>query len=272
MDTVDFGSSDTPVGDSSPHNGEVEEYSLASPFLNGMPEEHRQLLSPYVKKWDGEVTKKFQNYASQLKPYQALGSVEDLQKYSNFVNNFRNDPEGLFRLMWQGMEQQYGDKFQEELSRILEIQEQQQMSDDYYQENGQGEYQPDPNEQFQQGVMKELNDLREWRANFEKSQEEAVQQQQLDTVLEQMHNAFGDFNDDFIVLELSRHGDVQKAMQAWNNLIGKYSSQQQAPAQRQAPKIMGGQGGVPSGQVDTSKLRASDRRQAVQNMLSQLEG
>jgi hypothetical protein len=85
-----------------------------------------------------------------------------------------------------------------------------------------------------------------------------------------MHNAFGDFNDDFIVMELSKHGDVQQAMQAWNSLIGKYSSQQ-APA-RQAPKIMGGQGGVPSGQVDTDKLRGADRKQAVANMLAQLEG
>lgn len=268
MDEVQFPSTANPVGDT---NGEVvsEEYSLASPFLNGMPEEHRTLLSPYVKKWDGEVTKRFQNYASQLKPYQALGPVEELQRYANFANNFRQDPEGLFRLMWKGLHEQYGDAFETELLRILALEEDE-MSDEgieYGQEQF-GSY--DPNEQFQQNVIQELQELREWKQNFEQQQQDAIQQEQLDGVLEQMHNAFGDFNDDFIVLELSKHGDVQQAMKAWNDLIGKYSSQQ-APA-RQAPKIMGGQGGVPTGQVDTSKLRDADRRAAVANMLAQLEG
>jgi hypothetical protein len=220
-----------------------------------------------VKQWDGQVTKKFQDYSSKLKPYQALGAPEELQKYYNFAQNFRQDPEGLFRLMWQGLEEQYGENFQTELARILEIQQEQAMSDE--QEYEEEEAAPEV-DQFQENVMKELNELREWRSNFERQQQEQIGQQQLDDVIDQMHTAYGDFNDDFIVMELSKHGNVQQAMQAWNTLIGKYSSQQ-APA-RQAPKIMGGQGGVPSGQVDTDKLRGSDRKQAVANMLAQLEG
>lgn len=271
MDPVSFGNGAESSAEAQPVGAETaEEYSLASPFLNGMPEEHRTLLSPYVKKWDGEVTKRFQNYANKLKPYEALGPVDELQRYSNFANNFRNDPETLFRLMWNGLQEQYGDTFEQELLRILELQEEEAMSDEY--EYGEQE-QPvgqDPNEMFQQNVIQELNELRQWKENFEQSQQDAVQQDQLDDVLSQMHNAFGDFNDDFIVLELSRHGDVQQAMQAWNALIGKYSSQQ--TPQRQAPKILGGQGGVPSGQVDTDKLRGTDRKQAVANMLAQLEG
>jgi hypothetical protein len=269
MEPVEFGNGNgtTPVGESSSAEPE-ESYSLASPFLNGMPEEHRTLLSPYVKQWDGQVTKKFQDYSSKLKPYEALGPVDELQKYYNFAQNFRNDPEGLFRLMWKGLEEQYGDNFQTEIARILEIQQEQEMSDETEYEYEEESAPVD--DQFQQNVLKELNELREWRSNFEKAQEDQIGQQQLDGLIDQMHTAYGDFNDDFIVMELSKHGDVQQAMQAWNSLIGKYSSQQ-AP-QRQAPKIMGGQGGVPSGQVDTDKLRGADRKAAVANMLAQLEG
>ena len=274
MGDVSFGSNDdtTPVGTdvSTSENGDGDEFSLASPFLNGMPEEHRTLLAPYVKKWDGQVTKKFQDYSSKLKPYEALGPAEELQKYYNFAQNFRQDPENLFRMMFMGLQEQYGESFQTELLRILQLEaEEEAMSEQQYdyEENGAGEY--DPNDRFQQNVAQELQDLREWRQNFEQSQEDAQGQAQLDSVLDQMHNAFGDFNDDFIVMELSKHGDVQQAMQAWNSLIGKYSSQ--STPQRQAPKIMGGQGGVPSGQVDTSKLRDSDRKKAVENMLANLE-
>ena len=242
-----------------------------------MPEEHRTLLSPYVKQWDGQVTKKFQDYSNRLKPYEALGTVEDLQKYTNFANNFRNDPEGLFRLMWNGLQEQYGDTFQAELLRILELETEgtEEMSDQNtgygqdFQSTGYDQNGPDQNDVFQQNVMQELNSLREWKASVEQGQVDAQEQEQLDNLLGEMHNAFGEFDDDFIVLQLSRHGDVQQAMQAWNDLTGKYSSQQ-APV-RQAPKIMGGQGGVPSGQVDTSKLRGAERRQAIANALAQLE-
>jgi hypothetical protein len=265
MDPVEFGSDSTPVGESSAETSE-EEYSLANPFLNGMPEEHRTLLSPYVKKWDGQVTKKFQDYSTRLKPYEALGPVDELQKYYNFAQNFRQDPEGLFRLMYLGLQEQYGDQFNTELNRILQL-EQEAMSDEEVEYE---EPEAPVDDQFQQNVVKELQELRQWRDSFIQQQEEQVGQQQLDGVLNQMHTAYGDFNDDFIIMELSKHGDVNQAMQAWNALLGKYSSQQ-APA-RQAPKIMGGQGGVPSGQVDTDKLRGTDRRQAVANMLAQLEG
>lgn len=276
MDEVSFGNGDssTPVVETEQNseNGEGDEFSLANPFLNGMPEEHRTLLAPYVKKWDGQVTKKFQDYSSRLKPYEQLGKPEELQKYYNFAQNFRQDPEGLFKIMFMGLQEQYGDQFETELLRILELEAEEEaeaMSDQYYQEDESGNYTPDPSEVFQQNVSQELQELREWRQNFEQSQEDAQGQAQLDNVLDQMHNSFGDFNDDFIVMELSKHGDVQQAMQAWNSLIGKYSSQQ--TPQRQAPKIMGGQGGVPSGQVDTSKLRDSDRKKAVENMLANLE-
>ena len=266
MEAPEFSNGTPPVGESSSAES-TEEYSLANPFLNGMPEEHRTLLSPYVKQWDGQVTKKFQDYSSRLKPYEALGPVGELQKYRNFANNFRNDPEGLFRLMYRGLEEQYGETFQTELARILEL-EQEAMAEEYEEEAPEAPV--GPPDHFQENLIKELNELKEWRSNFEKQQEEQVGQQQLDGVLDQMHNAYGDFNDDFIIMELSKHGDVNQAMQAWNALIGKYSSPQ-APA-RQAPKIMGGQGGVPSGQVNTDSLRGSDRRQAVSNMLAQLEG
>jgi hypothetical protein len=294
------GTNSGPVGESSaPVQEETEEFSLANPFLNGMPDEHRRLLSPYVKQWDGQVTKKFQDYSSRLKPYESLGPAEELQRYKNFADNFRYDPESLFKLMWQALSEQYGDDWETELLRILELQEmseqgnmdqsqgyQNNQGNQGFDSNGQGYPQqpvgqpgypnqgqfgqPDPNQQFQQNMMKELDELRQWKNQFEQSQNDAQEQAQLDQVLQQMHNQFGAFDDGFVLLQLSQHGDVQKAMDAWNHLLGQYSSQQ-TPA-RQAPKIMGGQGGVPSGQVETEKLRGKDRRSAVENMLAQLEG
>ena len=268
---------DASVGDTNgeqPVGTQQEDLSLASPFLSKIPASDRAIVGRYVKDWDAGVTKKFQDYSSRIKPYEALGSIDELRQYSTFVNNFRSNPEAIFKLMWEGLQEQYGDSFQQELHRILQL-EAQEMSDEYYDQgdgsevdqNGQ---QPgfDPNEQFQQNVVRELEELRAWREEFVQSQEDAVGQAQLDTVLQQMHTQFGQFDDNFILLQLSQHGNVEQAIQAWNQLLGQYGSPQ---PQRQAPKIMGGQGGVPSGQVNTELLRGKDRREMVANMLANLE-
>ena len=232
MDEIQFNNGEG-NGEAAPVEAEAsEEYSLASPFLNGMPEEHRTLLTPYVKKWDGTVTKKFQDYSNRLKPYEQLGKPEELQKYVAFANNFRNDPESLFRVMWNGLQEQYGDKFEEELLRILQMQEEaeEEMSEDYEYEEGEEEGGEEGEESYVlDNVMEELRSLREWKEQFEASQEDAAGQEQLDGVLEEMHTQLGDFDDDFIIAQLAKHGDVQQAIEAWNSMIGKYSSQQAQP-------------------------------------------
>jgi hypothetical protein len=274
-----FETSDIPVGDTG--NGEVntgtqnghpvgEDLSLASPFLSKIPASDRQIVGRYVKDWDAGVTKRFQDYSSRIKPYEALGSVEELRNYATFVNNFRTNPEAMFKLMWEGLQEQYGDQFQQELHRILQLEEEMLEEEGYGSDEGKEQETPgfDPNEQFQQNVMQELEELRAWRSEFEQSQEDAVGQAQLDSVIQQMHTQYGQFDDNFILLQLSQHGNVEQAIQAWQQMLGQYSS---PTPQRSAPKIMGGQGGVPSGQVNTEQLRGKDRREMVANMLANLE-
>lgn len=259
---------DQPVG--SPNGAQGEDLSLASPFLSKIPAADRAVVGRYVKDWDAGVTKRFQDYANRVKPYEALGTVDELRNYTTFVNNFRNNPEQMFKLMWEGLQEQYGESFQQELLRILQIEEE--MSEDYEAEQEGTESEPvgiDPNEQFQQNIIKELEELRQWRKDLEQSQEDAVGQAQLDSVLQTMHNQYGQFDDNFILLQLSRHGNAEMAIKAWQEMLGQYSSP--APQQRPAPKIMGGQGGVPSGQVNTEQLRGKDRREMVANMLANLE-
>jgi hypothetical protein len=268
-------------GDFQPTNGETpqehvagpegadEDLSLASPFLSKIPAQDRAVVGRYIKDWDAGVTKRFQDYSGRLKPYEALGPVDELTKYRQFAMNFRQNPEMMFKLMWEGLQEQYGDEFQNQLARILEIEAQQEMSEQSFEQgNGYEQQEPDPNEVFQQNVVQELEELRAWRQEFEQSQVDAEEQVQLDSVLQTMHNQYGQFDDNFILLQLSQHGNVEQAIQAWQQMLGQYSSPQ---PQRSAPKIMGGQGGVPSGQVNAEQLRGKDRRNMVANMLANLE-
>jgi hypothetical protein len=249
-------------------NGEAnissEDLSLASPFLNKIPPEDRAVVARYIKEWDAGVTKKFQEYSGKLKPYEALGPYDEIQQYVNFANNFRRDPENVFRLMWQGIQDQYGDDAEQEIMRILQLEAEMSDEQDYgYEENGE----PDPNEVFQQNVSQELEDLRAWRENFEMQQQSAEENQQLDGVLNAMHTRYGDFDDNWILVRLAEHGNIEQSIKEWNAMIGKYT---QNGSQRQAPKVMGGQGGVPNEQVDVKQLRGKDRRSTVAAMLESL--
>jgi hypothetical protein len=259
-----FGESQPTVDDSSQNTEpQVEDLSLASPFLNKIPVEDRAVVARYIKEWDAGVTKKFQEYSGKLKPYEALGPYEELQKYIGFAKGFERDPELVFRKMWQGLQEHYGDDAEQEIMRILELEAEQMSDEQEYEEDGQ----PDPNEVFQNNVSQELEELREWRNNFEAQQQSAEENAQLDSVLNAMHTRFGDFDDNWILVRLAEHGNVEQSIKEWNAMIGKYT---QNGSQRQAPKVMGGQGGVPNEQVDVKQLRGKDRRSTVAAMLESL--
>jgi hypothetical protein len=271
MDTseVSFGGNESYEGDSEPSQNEPsEDLSLASPFLEKIPAQDRAIVGRYIKDWDAGVTKKFQEIHGQYKPYKALGPPEQLQQYVNFANNFRADPENVFRLMWQGMQEQYGEDFDKELLRVLQLEEDG-MSEEYQyapEEQQYAQQEEDPTQIQLQNMAQELEDMRSWKESQEQEQVNQQEAQQLDGVLSAMHTKYGDFDDNWILVRLAEHGNVAQAVQEWNQMIGKYSQ----GTQRQAPKVMGGQGGVPNGQIKTDELRGKARRETVAQMLEGL--
>lgn len=235
-----------------------------NPFLSEVAPDHRAIVAPYLQKWDANATKKFQEYSAKLKPWESIGMPpEEVQKYLNVARNLRERPEDVFRLMWTAFQDQYGDGFETELARILQIQleEEQEMSEEYQQEYEQ----PGEEQVWRQNIENDVNEIRQWRQEQAQLAQEQEQEAQLDELLTNMHTQLGDFDDDYMLLMLSRHNDVGKAVKAYNAFVQRSSQSTRTP--RQVPKTMGGQGGVPNGQVDVNKLRGNDRRKAVEAFL-----
>ena len=272
MDDITFDDSTSgPVGESEPQISEeaaesVETEGLASPFLAKIPVQDRAVVARYIKDWDAGVTKKFQDYSSKLKPYQEYGTPEEVQRYHTLYNNLRNNPQQVFKLMFEGFQQQYGDEFEAMLPQILGLEEE--MSDNGEQYYAGDEEDVDEGQVFQQNVMQELEDLRAWKEEQTQAQMNAYEEQQLNSVLGALHQQYGDFDDEGVLVRIAAHGDPHKAVKEWHATVAKYS---QNGSQRQAPKVLGGQGGVPSEQVDAKSLRGADRRTAVQNALAALD-
>jgi hypothetical protein len=247
MDPVSFGATGQETQGQTETSSEATPVEGGNPFLNEVAADHRPIVAPYLKKWDAEVTKKFEEYSNKLKPWQELGEPDEVKQYVQFAKNFRQDPEAYFRAMWSRMAEHFGDDFENQLFRILQVErEGQQMSDGYdqgfegYDGGGQEfEGQPDQQEVMLQNMMKELTELREWKEGQTQREQFQQESQQFEAFLEQMHTRFGEFDDDWVAQRISIHGDPNKAMQEWNALVEKISGRKNGETPRQPSVVRG---------------------------------
>lgn len=232
-------------------------------FLSAVPEQDRPIVQKYLKPvmsgWDAGINKKLEERANEVKRWAELGDYEEVQKAHTFFNNFRTNGETIFAEMVKSYFQHYGDEAPAKLNELLGVN----VSDF---QNQQEEYEePDPNEVFQQNVMKELEEFRAWREEQQQAQTEQQLNAQLDNILNQMHTTRPDIPQDYILMGISSGVDPQTIVNNYDALKQSISSQVQKP---QPPIVMGGQGGIPSGQVDVSKLDAKGRMSAVEQWLA----
>lgn len=236
------------------------EEDLKNLFLNDVDPNDRPILEKYVDQWDSGAKARFKKYQDEISTYKKFGPPEELERYINFGNAYRADPESFFRTIYQTFAEQYGDKFTNELFRILDLGEP--PVSDVQQDFGQEE--PDEFQAFQQNVSKELEDLRQFKQNYEASVQQQQDSEQLDAVLEQMHNQYGEFDEDYVLSKLVKNGgNIPAAMKEWEKHVTSIGGR---PV-KVAPKTLGGQGGVPANQVDPTKLQGKDRRALVAQLL-----
>ena len=238
----------------------VVEDSLGNQFLSKIPEQDRPIVGKYVKDWDGNVTRKFQELQGQLKPYKELGDLDQIRAAHNFYNNFRTNGNQMFGTMIKAFFEHYGETAGQELNRLLGIEMAQQEGDWEYQD----EEEPDDNQIFQQNVVSEIEELRSFKETYEQQQLEAQLEKQVDSIVGAVHNARSDIPERFVLQGIASGATPEKIIAFYDEIRNSGSQQ----TSRNPPPIMGGQGGVPSGQVDVSKLDAKGRKSLVAQYLA----
>lgn len=231
----------------------VVEDSLGNQFLSKIPEQDRPIVGKYVKDWDGNVTKKFQELHERYKPYKDLGDPTEVQQAYQFYNHFKTNGESMLGNMVKAFYQHYGDQAPARLNQLLGVD----VSNEDWEYEEEGDEEIDPNEAFQQNVQAELEELRSFRETYEQQQIEAQVNQQLDATLAAMHNERPEIPQDFLVQGIASGATPQQILSLYDQIAASRGSQS---SPRNPPPVMGGQGGVPSGQVDVSKLDAKGRK------------
>jgi hypothetical protein len=240
-----------PTDSPSPSQHEPVDYADYSDFTRGVlssiPEDDRPVVAKYIKDWDGNVTRKFQEIHSQYRPYLELGDIEDIQYAKYYTSMMQNDPAKFIRELTTAMRDagmSTDDLF---------------VNDEQY-ENYQPGQEPPQNDPMvrellarQEQYEQMLGNVYQQQQQFQQSQVEQQQIGQLDRLMHDMHTQHGDFDDDWFLLQLEKGATPNQAINAYKERFG-------SPERKPAPRLLNGNGAVRQDQVDPSRLSDSDRK------------
>ena len=247
---------------------ETQELSeFGSQFLaDNVPEEHRAIVEQYIKPWDGNVTKKFQDLQGKIKEYETLGDTSTLANASQVIADMKEDPVGFFNYYKdyllenaETIQEVYGIEDINEALGIAMENLNDQIQDDG-DKGGLPEFEGVPQEfvsKFQQ-MEERLSSIDEKTSGIEKGLTEAEQMKILDNALETLHTEHGDFDEDYVLTKIASGKTPEEAVKAYQAL-----TQSAIDSRSKAPKLLSGPSATPLDQVDKTKLRDPKYRKAL---------
>lgn len=233
----------------------ITDEGLVNPFLSNIPEQDRAIVQKYVKDWDANVTRRFQAIHDEYKPYKELGDFDRIQRAMDVVRVLEEDPQHFYQSLAQILNELEGDEdmgFDE--------------TDDLGVNNGPAENtQIDPRDKEIADLRKAVETLSGSFEETQKAQKEAQEMAELDSYLKTLHNEHGDFDDDWVLVQMSRGIDAKDAIAKWHGMI-----EESVNSRRKAtpPTIIPGAGSVAGGQVDPSKFNPQQRKEYIAAMLN----
>lgn len=220
------------------------------PFLDVLPSSLHPTVTPVLQEWDKGVQTRFQEIHQQYEPYKAYQELIDNEigmdaiiPALQLLEQLNNDP----KQVWEALGQHF--QFGAEQSDPEDL-------------DSETEGFRDPRIDELEAGFRQLAE-RELARN--QQSEEAQADQELDDLLSQAHETYGDFNER-IVLGLMLSGmEIDEAIQEYQ---ANNTSILEAFKRPPAPNVMS-RGSVPAPNVDTKNLSGKDRRALVAQMLQQ---
>ncbi len=250
-DDIQGQETDTDVQDQD--QGSEEDYSLAGGFLEGVPEEHRHIIEPYVKKWDAGVTRRFQELQGRYKPYEELGDYESLQRAAYIANLLDTEPQRVYEALKANLgiaESQNADDQQEEAPGL-------------------------PKEYVErlENYEKQLNAVAQYILQLHEAEQTSKEDQELDSYLNLLKDEFGDFDEEYVLTKMYNGASGEEAVRAYQKLVQKQineAGRAEGPPRLPTLTARGG-AALPSDQAQSvTSLSRSETKDLVANVLRNL--
>jgi hypothetical protein len=242
-----------------------QQASLPSPghpawqeILSVIPEELHDKVLPTLQNWDAGVSRRFQKIHDEYEPYKKFEGYdpEDIEEAMGVYRALTNDPAST----WETIGRVYG---------LSPQQVSQATSDEDIDLDGLPESirerlsKIDLHDQVLEYVSKQMLEI-------QAAEEEAQEDQVLEELLGELHTAYGDFDEEYVVGLLAAGVDPDDAVNRFKDFTSRYQPQvQQQPSVREmAPRVMSSGGGIPNtGSVDVNKLSNQDTQELITQIL-----
>lgn len=253
-------------------SGETD-YSLGPAFLGRVPQEHRPILEPYVKQWDAGVTRRFQELHSKYAPFENM-DPEQVETAMGLLDRLDSNPWEIYGILQQAlMSGEYGPNPSENplTGQPMAGGQQEQGLPGAAPQSGNGGLPPEVQQRLDQ-MQNTLIALGQHVLGQSQSQKEQQEADQLNTYLEQLHEEYGDFDDDWVLMRVYRDqsfDNIDQHISSWGELTGKMQGQQQQ-ANSGLPTLLGAGGGngpMLSDPTSVKNLSRKDTRDLVANIL-----
>jgi len=239
-------------------------------ILDVLPEELRPLITPKLQEWDQGVNNRFAEIHSKYDPYKDI------------VEN-QIDPEFLEGTI--GLAQQIQDNPAEVVQNMIDHFNLEQFKQQAQQQTSDSEF-VDLNSSYDVDdlrkdprlapLFEQQEKFQEWMQEQEEDAEAEEEEEELEEYMNELHEAYGDFDDTYVLAMLANDIDGEVAVkqfqdtvnQAAQTLAGVNQNQQQKP-----PVVMGAGGttgsGIPQSNVKMGDLKDQDVNSMVTSLLRQ---
>lgn len=235
---------------------ELGEYG--SQFLSDLEDEElRERLTPYIRKWDAGVTRKFQDIHSQYKPYKELGEIEDLYKAQQLFQVINSDPESATKRLAEAL----GYRLSKAEPQVVDPDDEDQVFENRLRET------VAPLQKQLETQQKILQTIAE---NKQREQEEAHRQQQVQEFqgyLDLLEREKGKFDREYVTALIAQGVEPGKAVEQFQSIIQEQLNANSRPQ----PPTLNGTGHVPSPNKDVRSLSSKETANLVQSMLNNVQ-
>ena len=209
-------------------------------YLSEIPEALRPQVEGVFKKWDGDVTQRFQSLHSEYDPYKNLVDqyeAESLQHAVDLANYMQENPQEFLRQFAQanGINLEQGTQPNQPPQQQVQ---QQQVNEDEPWAPQLAALQAQ-NQQMLQALQAQ-----------QQQQQEAQARAQIEGILSNLHTQHGNFDDVYVLTLMGQGMDPNSAVKQFQNLGNAYFGGQQP--NNQAPTL------TPAGGHSTPQISAED--------------
>ncbi len=229
-----------------------------SEFLQAIPEEYHEKVTPVLQKWDQGVTNRFSQVQSQYAPWNDVinsgNSPDDVILGLNVLQTMVNNP----RQVYDALAEQYKFDSQGQPTGV--------NPGNISGANGQGQNEPDLQTAYDQRIAAiESNFERVGQFLLQKQQAELEAQEDaaLDAELQGLTKKFGDFDERYVLAQMDAGATGEQAVQMYHELVRRAQSQALP-----RPLLLGANsGGAPEQQLDPTKMSDQEAKNTAVQMV-----